>query len=109
MKPHNFAPYTQDILESSNTSLSSSFGQLHHQPRLSEQYLAATFLGGEESIDEEDKEEPDISLEPQLDLTADQVAPDEDPLDILTETLWNQAKEKDKFAPLILKLLKDGA
>ena len=115
LKPHNFAT-------SSNQSPSgSSFGSSHHQditlhaiqlhlePRITDQYLAATFLDEEKALDNNDSNETDISFEPQLDLATDQTQPDDDPLDVPTETLWDLARERDKFAPLILKLLKEGA
>lgn len=83
LKPHNFAT-------SSNQSPSgSSFGSSHHQditlhaiqlhlePRLTDQYLAATFLDGEEALDNNDSDEMDISFEPQLDLATDQTQPDD--------------------------------
>lgn len=83
--------------------------QLHLQPRLSEQYLATIILDGEEVGDEKNKEELDISLEPQLDLSTNQITPDNHPFNIPTETLWEQTREKDKLTPSILKLLKDGS
>lgn len=58
-------------------------------------------------MDKEDKKELDTSLEPQLDLATNQITPDDDLFDVSTETFWEQAKKKDKFAPSILQLLKD--
>lgn len=115
LKPHNFA--TSSSQHPSGSSSSSSYHQditlhaiqLHLEPRLTNQYLAATFLDGEEALDNDDSNEMDISFEPQLDLTTDQAQPDDDPLDVPTETLWYLARERDRFAPLILKLLKEGA
>lgn len=111
LKPHNFA--TSSNQHSSGSFSSSGYHQdiilhaiqLHLEPRLIDQYLAATFLDGKESLDNDDYNAVDILFEPQLDLATDQAQPDDDPLDVPTETLWDLAKERDKFAPLVLKLL----
>ena len=70
LKSHNFAPSAENPSKPGDTYLSNSLmeqnhyskvslhpAQLHPQPRLSEQYLAATFLDGKEAIDKEDKED----------------------------------------------------
>ena len=50
--------------------------------------------------------EPD-DLEPQLDLG--EPDPDNDPADVPTQTLWEQAESNDQFAPQVLEALRSGA
>ena len=56
-----------------------------------------------------DTEEPDVEIddpEPQLD--QDIPAPDDDPADVPTQTLWDQAEARDTFGPRILEALRNG-
>ncbi|KAI4219223.1 MAG: hypothetical protein L6R36_008474, partial [Xanthoria steineri] len=46
-------------------------------------------------------------LEPQLDQGVP--APEEDPADVPTQSLWEEAEERDRFAPEILDALRSGA
>lgn len=45
--------------------------QLHLELRITDQYLATTFLEREKAFGEDDNDEVDISVEPQLDLDTD--------------------------------------
>ena len=75
--------------------------------------LAPAFLDQEHELDVEsdidipDDEIPDTE-EPPLDLASDQVDPDQDPMDIATQNLWNTAQNRDQFAPRILNMLANG-
>lgn len=54
-----------------------------------------------------DSEEPETDdLEPQLDQGIPN--PDEDPADIPTQALWDQAENSDRFAPQVLEALRNG-
>ena len=52
--------------------------------------------------------EPDRADEPQLDQPTDQVDPDQDPLDVPTQLLWEQAQLPDQFASKLLDALHDN-
>lgn len=67
------------------------------------------FSDREKAFDNNDSNKTDILFKPQLDLAIDQTKPDNDSLDVCTETLQDLARKKDKFTPLILKLLKKDA
>ena len=55
-----------------------------------------------------DYEEPEPdNLEPQLDQEGPD--PDDDPTDVPTQTLWEQAESNDQFAPQVLEALRSGA
>ena len=74
--------------------------------------LAPASLDQEHELDAESDAEPNDDLnpnEPQLDLDSDQVAPDQDPMDVATQHLWNLAQDRDQFAPRILDMLANGA
>ena len=66
--------------------------------------LAPTFIEPDPEFIEPDPEfiEPDRADEPQLDQPTDQVNPDQDPLDVPTQLLWEQAQLRDQFASKIL-------
>lgn len=63
----------------------------------------------EKKIKEKDNQELDVSSKPQFDSKPYQLNTDVDLLDMFMEDSWNQAKIRDEFTPLILKLSKDGA
>ena len=115
LKPYNFATlFSQNPSDPSSSSdyyqdITLHAIQLHLEPRLTDQYLATTFLDGEKALNNDDGDDMDISFEPQLNLATDQAQPNDDPLNVPTETLWDLARERDRFAPLILILLKEGA
>ena len=67
--------------------------------------LAPAYVDQEHDLDPE--EGPDSDSEPQLDLPID--PQDEEFLDTSTESLWQKARERDKFAPRVLKVLQEGA
>ena len=48
-------------------------------------------------------------MEQQLDLTIDQINPDEDPMNIPTQLLWDQAQQQDQFALNVFQMLRNGA
>ena len=54
-----------------------------------------------------ESEEPDVDdVEPQL--NQKEFDPDEDPADISTQTLWEQAENQNEFAPQVLEALRSG-
>ena len=53
-------------------------------------------------------EEPEVNdVKPQLD--QGEPDPKDDPADVPTQTLWEQAETQDQFAPQVLKALRSGA
>ena len=62
--------------------------------------LAPTFIEPDPEFIEPNPEfiEPDRAGEPQLDQPTDQVDPDQDPLDVPTQLLWEQAQLRDQVA-----------
>ena len=73
--------------------------------------LAPAFLEQEHELDESENlgnEDDNHNDEPQLDPDSDQIASDNDPMDIPTDELWNQAIQRDRFAPKILVMLQNG-
>lgn len=115
LKPHSFA-----ILSNQHPfdSFSSSYYcqditlhviQLYLEPYFTNQYLAAIFLDEEKALDNNDRNKIVILFEPEFDLVTDQTQHNDDHLDVPIETMWDLVKKRDKFAPLILKLLKEKA
>ena len=70
--------------------------------------LAPAILDQEQDLDEDDDTETDRE-EPQLDLVTDQLNPDDDPMDVATQDLWNRALDRDKFSPRVLEMLRNGS
>ena len=70
--------------------------------------LAPAILDQEQDLDEDDDTETDHE-EPQLDLVTDQLNPDDDPMDVATQDLWNRALDRDKFSPRVLEMLRNGS
>ena len=58
--------------------------------------LAPAILDQEQDLDEDDNTETDRK-EPQLDLVTDQLNPDDDPMDVATQDLWNRALDRISF------------
>ena len=53
-------------------------------------------------------EEPEVDdVKPQLD--QGEPDPEDDPADVPTQTLWEQAETQDQFAPQVLEALRSGA
>ena len=70
--------------------------------------LAPAILDQEQDLDEDDDTETDHE-DPQLDLVTDQLNPDNDPMDVATQDLWNRALDRDKFSPRVLEMLRNGS
>lgn len=60
----------------------------------------------EKALDNNNRNNIVILFEPEFDLVTDKTQHNDDHLDVPIETMWDLVKKKDKFAPLILKLLK---
>ena len=76
--------------------------------RTSAIHLAPAVLEQKHDLDQDDDFEDLDSQESQLDLDIDQLNENQDPMNVSNQLLWNQAQQRDKFTPRILKMLRDG-
>lgn len=70
-------------------------------------HLAPSTLEQEHELDQDKDIESNLKL--QLDLTIYQISPDENPIDIPTQLLWDQAQQQDQIASNVFQMLRNGA